>query len=274
VGEEVEKRAASDRAEVNSNVRIYSWNINGVRAAAGKGFETWLEQTRPEILCLQETRVDAESVPAALRSLSGYHSYWTPLRQKGYGGVATFCRQPADAWHAGLGIPGFDDEGRVLVTDHGDVRLLNVYFPNGKQSPARLAYKLAFYAAFLDYLDASATSDRCLVFCGDVNTAHQPIDIARPEDNEKRSGFLPEERAWLDRWIEHGWVDTFRHLHPDAEGAYTWWDPRTRARGRNVGWRLDYCFIHRRALDRMKGAGIATDVVGSDHCPVWLELAD
>ena len=233
-----------------------------------------MQKTRPDVLCLQETRADGDDVPDALRNLGGYHGYWAPLRQKGYGGVATFCRQPADTWQAGLGVPDFDDEGRILVTEIGDVSLYNVYFPNGKASPARLAYKLAFYAAFLDRIDAEGQSGRCVVFCGDVNTAHKPIDIARPKENAKRSGFLPAERAWLDRWVEHGWVDTFRRLHPDLAGAYTWWDPRTRARGRNVGWRLDYCFVHQRHLKRVKGAGIATDVIGSDHCPVWLDLAD
>jgi exodeoxyribonuclease-3 len=255
-------------------MRLYSWNINGVRAAIRKGLDHWLAATRPDVLCLQETRVDPAAVPDSQRHLAGYSSYWAPLPKPGYGGVATFCRRPAAAWRAGLGVPGFDDEGRVVITDVGDVSLYNVYFPNGKASPARLAYKLAFSAAFLEHVDARVAAGDCVLFCGDVNTAHRSIDLARPRENARRSGFLPEERAWLDRWIDHGWVDTFRHLHPTTEGAYTWWDMRTHARARNVGWRLDYCFVHERYVDRVRDAGIAADVAGSDHCPIWLELAD
>jgi exodeoxyribonuclease-3 len=255
-------------------MRLISWNVNGIRAAFAKGLAVWLESARPDVLCLQETRADGATLPEAIRHLGGYESYWAPLRKAGYGGVATFCRQPATAWRAGLGSPDFDDEGRVLIADVGDVSVYNVYFPNGKANAERLAYKLAFYEAFLTRIDADARAGRHIVFCGDVNTAHQAIDIARPAENAKRSGFLPQERAWLDRCVAHGWVDTFRHLHPDTAGAYTWWDPRTRARARNVGWRLDYCFIHQRDLARVRDAGIAAEVTGSDHCPIWLDLAD
>ena len=212
-------------------MRLYSWNVNGIRAAAGKGLESWLQETQPDVLCLQETRADGDSLPDGLRNLGGYHGYWAPLRQKGYAGVATFCRQPADTWRAGLGSADFDDEARVVITEIGDVSLYNVYFPNGRANPARLAYKLAFYAAFLDHIDADVQSGRCVIFCGDVNTAHTPIDIARPKENAKRSGFLPEERAWLDCCVQHGWVDTFRHLHPDADAAPTPGGTHARAPG-------------------------------------------
>jgi exodeoxyribonuclease-3 len=255
-------------------MRIFSWNINGIRASVAKGLETWLEATRPDVLCLQETRADPSALSEHLLHLAGYESYWTPLRKKGYAGVATYCLQRATAWRPKLAAPEFDDEGRVIVTDVGDVSLYNVYFPNGKSSPERLAYKLDFYRAFLDRVDAVVRSGRCVVFCGDVNTAHNAIDLARPTANAKVSGFLPDERAWLDRWAEHGWVDTFRYLHPDRRDAYTWWDMKTGARARNVGWRLDYCYIHNCYLDRLQGAGIAADVTGSDHCPIWLDLAD
>ncbi len=255
-------------------MRIYSWNVNGIRASVGKGLGTWLEATRPDVLCLQETKADPGCLSESVLNLAGYQSYWTPLRKKGYAGVATYCLQSAAAWQPALDAPDFDDEGRVIVTDVGDVSLYNVYFPNGKASPERLAYKLAFYRAFLDRVDAVVQSGRCVVFCGDVNTAHTPIDLARPAANARVSGFLPDERAWLDRWAEHGWVDTFRHLYPDTRDAYTWWDVKTRARERNIGWRLDYCYIHQRYLALVRGAGIAADVTGSDHCPIWLELAD
>lgn len=253
-------------------MRLVSWNINGIRAAVGKGLERWVEATRPDVFCLQGTRDDSASVPEGYAILLAITVTGTPLRQKGHGGIATFCRQPAAAWRAGLAMTGFDDEERTPVTDVGDVTVYNVYFPNGKASPARLAYKLAFYAAFLDRIDAEVQSGRCVVFCGDVNTAHHSIDLARPMPNANRSGFLPEERVWLDRWVAR-WVDTFRHLHPDAESAYTRWDLRTHARARNVGWRLDYCFIHERWLSRVSDAGIAAELTALDHCPMWLKLA-
>jgi exodeoxyribonuclease-3 len=202
----------------------------------------------------------------------GYSSYWAAADRAGYSGVATFCREPSYGWTAGLGVERFDTEGRVLITDLGEFDLYNVYFPNGKASPERLAYKLDFYAAFLDHIDARAQAGSPIVFCGDVNTAHRPIDLARPKANEKFSGFLPEERACLDRWEAHGWIDCFRSLHPDARDAYTWWSTRTNARSHNVGWRLDYVFVHVSLLDHVKDAGICPDVLGSDHCPVWLEL--
>ena len=169
--------------------------------------------------------------------------------------------------------PG-DGEGRLLRTDHGWFDLYNVYFPNGKASAERLAYKLRFYRRFLAHVDRRARAGRPIVFCGDTNTAHRPIDLARPKENETVSGFLPEERAWLDRWLDHGWVDVFRHLHPDERDAYTWWSTRTNARARNVGWRLDYFFVHETLLGRVRGAGIRADIMGSDHCPVWIDLED
>jgi exodeoxyribonuclease-3 len=253
-------------------MRIYSWNVNGVRAVANKGLEHWLDTTRPDVLCLQETRAEAAVVPESLRHLAGYESYWSPLPKLGYSGVATFCRQPASAWQAGIGLPDFDDEHRVLITVVGDLSIYNVYFPNGRSSAVRLAYKLAFYDAFLAHIDAATAAGRRLLFCGDVNTAHRPIDLARPAANSQTSGFLPAERAWIDRCLAHGWVDTFRHLHPETKGAYTWWLTRAHARERNIGWRLDYCFIHQRDVPRLRGAGIAANVMGSDHCPIWVEL--
>jgi exodeoxyribonuclease-3 len=256
-------------------VRLYSWNINGVRAAASRGLLTWLAAEQPDVLCLQETRATPNDLPPAIVTPVDYRSYWAVAQQRGYSGVATYTRLPVHCWHAGLDMARFDGEGRVLVTQVGDIELYNVYFPNGKASPARLAYKLDFYAAFLAHIDARARAGKAVLFCGDVNTAHQPIDLARPTENATASGFLPEERAWLDRWVAHGWCDSFRLLHPTACGAYTWWSPRTAARDRNIGWRLDYLFVHERLVTRVRAAGIAADVrlAGVDHCPVWLELA-
>lgn len=253
-------------------MRIYSWNINGVRAAMRKGLDAWLSEVQPDILCLQETRLDAEQVPETLRAVHGYNTYWSPLRRPGYGGAATFSRQEPVAWRVGMGLPDFDDEDRVLITEYPAFTLYNVYFPNGKSSPARLAYKLAFNEAFQRHVDTQMWNGHCLIVCGDLNTAHQDLDIARPHAHRHESGFLPEERAWLDRFVAHGWVDTFRHFHPQQAGAYTWWDPRTRARDRNVGWRIDYGFVPDSCLMQVVDAGISPDVPGSDHCPIWLDV--
>ncbi|MCA9879289.1 MAG: exodeoxyribonuclease III [Thermomicrobiales bacterium] len=253
-------------------MRIYSWNINGVRAALRKGLAEWLDAAQPDVLCLQETRLGADMVPDELQAINGYHTYWSPLVRRGYGGVATFSRREPCAWSLGLDLPGFDDECRVLVTEYPAVVLYNVYFPNGRSRPERLAYKLAFYQAFLEHLSTRADDDRCVIFCGDMNTAHHAIDLARPKQHLNESGFLPEERAWLDRFQEAGWVDTFRHCFPFTSGVYTWWDPRTRARSRNTGWRIDSGFISAACLPHLTGAGICTDVVGSDHCPIWMQL--
>ncbi len=200
-------------------MRLYSWNVNGLRAAATSGLPDWLARTQPDVLCLQETRCGPGDLPEDLRRPAGYHTSWVSANRKGYSGVATFSRLPPIAWRAGLGIERFDVEGRVLATDLGSVELYNVYFPNGRLGPDRLAYKLAFYAVFLEHVDARVAAGRAVLFCGDVNTAHWPVDLARPRENARTSGFLPEERAWLDRWREHGWVDTFRLCHPDAAGA-------------------------------------------------------
>ena len=253
-----------------TTVRIYSWNINGVRAAMRKGMDTWLDEAQPDILCLQETRLDAAAVPDALRALRGYHTYWSPLRRPGYGGVATFSRQEPLSWQVGMGLAGFDDESRVLITEYPSFTLYNVYFPNGRSSPERLAYKLAFYEAFQRHVDVRAQGGRCLVVCGDVNTAHQDLDIAHPQRHRHESGFLPEERAWLDRFIASGWIDTFREFHPMQAGAYTWWYPPVRKR--NVGWRLDYGFVWKSCLSQVVDAGISPETQGSDHCPIWLDL--
>lgn len=254
-------------------MRLYSWNVNGFRAAVSKGLMGWLLAERPEMLCLQETRVDPAHLPAELLAPDGYTSHWAVPERAGYSGVATFSRIAVDAWRTGLGNDRFDREGRVVVAEIGDLELYNVYFPSGSSGPERLAYKLDFYDAFLDHIDDRAEAGKLLLFCGDINVAHQPVDLARPAQNRTTSGFRPEERAWVDRCIAHGWVDAFRALHPDARDAYTWWSSRTRARERNIGWRLDAFFVHRRLLPRVTSAGICADVMGSDHCPVWIDLA-
>jgi exodeoxyribonuclease III len=254
-------------------MRLYSWNVNGIRSAARQGLLTWLAHERPDVLCLQETRAWSTMLSEELLHPDGYHSYWANAERMGYSGVATFSREQPRRWQTGLGLPRFDCEGRVLVTAIAGVEIHNVYFPNGRASGERLAHKLAFYEAFLEHIDQRAASGQSVIFCGDVNTAHRPIDLARPKANETASGFLPVEREYLDRWREHGWLDTFRLLHPEERGAYSWWSMRAGARQRNIGWRLDYFFVHASLAGRVKGAGIAADVTGADHCPVWLELS-
>lgn len=254
-------------------MRLYSWNVNGIRAAARKGLLEWLAAEQPEVLCLQETKADPLLLTPDLVSPPGYQSYWAVASRKGYSGVATYSRLPVVAARTGLDPHHLDDEGRVVATDLGDFDLYNVYFPNSGKGPERLAYKLAFYTAFFEHVEERRRAGRPVVFCGDVNTAHRPIDLARPKPNEKTAGFLPEERAWLDHVVEQGWVDTFRHHYPDAAGVYSWWDQRFDARSRNVGWRIDYFFVHRDFLPRVSDAGICPTIMGSDHCPVWLELA-
>ena len=252
-------------------MRLYSWNVNGWRAACRKGLREWVATAQADALCFQEIKADPDRLPAAETALDGYDARWAVAERPGYSGVATFSRAPCRPLATGLGIPRFDREGRVVVTDCGDFDLYNVYFPNGKKDTERLAFKLDFYAAFLERINARVAAGRAVVFCGDVNTAHQAIDLARPKENARISGFLPEERACLDQWAAAGWVDSFRHLHPGAV-EYSWWSQRTNARARNIGWRLDYFWIHESLLPRLRGAGIATEVTGSDHCPVWLEL--
>jgi len=251
-------------------MRIISWNVNGIRAAERKGLLDWLAQERPEVLCLQEIKARPEQLSNELRQPAGYHTYWHSAERKGYSGVATFSRQPVTA-QRGLGVPEFDVEGRVLVSEHDGFTLLNCYMPNGKRSPERLDYKLRFYADLLDYCDGRHAAGKQLVICGDVNTAHKEIDLAHPKANETTSGFLPEERAWIDKYLAHGFVDAFRAFHPEPE-QYTWWSYITRARSRNVGWRIDYFMVSEGLMSRVRDCFIMADVMGSDHCPIALDI--
>jgi len=253
-------------------MRLLSWNVNGLRAIYKKGFLEWLRADSPDALCIQETKAALDQVPPQLRSVPGYHSCFTSGDRKGYGGVGLFSQKRPQSWAFSLGIPGFDDEHRVIMADFGDFLLFNVYFPNGKASKERLDYKLRFYDAFLDGITRLKEEGRSIVICGDLNTAHKEMDIARPKANEKISGFLPVERAWMDRLVERGFLDTFRIFHPEG-GHYSWWDLKTRARERNVGWRIDYFFVSEDLSRKVKSAFILKEVTGSDHCPVGIELA-
>ncbi len=253
-------------------MKMISWNVNGIRAAQRKGFLDWFGEEGPDVLCVQETKASPEQLSEELLRVEGYHSYFSSAERKGYSGVATFTRaEPKEVRH-GFGIEKFDNEGRTLRLDFGDFVLFNIYFPNGKASDERLEYKMEFYDAFLKHLDQLRADGRNVIVCGDVNTAHREIDIARPKANEKISGFLPMEREWMDQWIAHGFADTFRMFNQEPDN-YTWWDNRGGARARNVGWRIDYFFINQGFKERVTNAFIMPEVMGSDHCPIGIELA-
>ncbi len=259
----------------NRPLRIISWNVNGIRAAERKGFLQWLAKTRADIVGLQETRIDEAALPAHLRAPKGYSSAWTFAKKKGYSGVATFTRTPAKGVRVGLGIQRFDDEARVLEVELDRFLLFNVYFPKGSgnaRDNSRVPFKLDFYDAFFDHAKARGrASKKPLVVLGDFNTAHQPIDLANPKTNTKTSGFLPEERASLERHLRRGFVDSYRHLHPQRV-QYTWWSQRFGVRERNIGWRIDYVWISESLAPYLKAAFIHDQVRGSDHCPLGIDL--
>ncbi|MGB2630930.1 MAG: exodeoxyribonuclease III [Candidatus Omnitrophota bacterium] len=250
-------------------MRILSWNVNGLRAVLDKGFLDWLKKDSPDILCLQETKAEPDQLPASVVSPRGYNAYWNNPGRKGYAGVSVFSGKKPKSVKVDFSARTFDTEGRALILDLKDFILINVYFPNGRMGPDRLKYKLEFYDRFLKYVDG--IKKRNIVICGDFNTAHEEIDLARPKENEMFSGFLPAERKWMDKFISHGYVDTFRHFNKEG-GNYSYWDYKGRARQRNVGWRLDYFFVTEKFLSRVKTAFIMTEVMGSDHCPVGIEI--
>lgn len=252
-------------------IRILSWNVNGLRAVHKKGFLDWFKKEQPDILCLQETKAQEEQLPDEVRNIEGYHSYFSSAVKKGYSGVAIYTKDEPKSVKKGFGIEKFDSEGRILVAEYSDFILINIYYPNGKAREERLRYKMDFYDAFQEYANKLKKKGKNLVICGDVNTAHKEIDLARPKANEKVSGFLPEEREWMDKFLAEGYLDTFRMFNQEPEN-YTWWDMVSRARDRNVGWRIDYFFISESLKKRIKGAFILSDVMGSDHCPIGIEI--
>jgi len=254
------------------DIRILSWNVNGIRAVQKKGFADWFQREQFDILCIQETKAQEEQLDDELKSPEGYNAYFASAERKGYSGVALYTTLEPVQIERGFGVPQFDPEGRTLMADYGDFILFNVYFPNGKASKERLQFKMDFYEAFLERVKALREQGKKLIVCGDVNTAHQEIDLARPKENEKISGFLPEERAWIDRFIESGFLDTFRMFNQEPD-QYTWWDLKSRARERNVGWRIDYFFISDNLKDLIHSAFILHDVQGSDHCPIGIALS-
>ncbi len=252
---------------------LLSWNVNGLRAALGKGFLHWLDRAKPDVICLQETKASHDQLGPEVTAHDSYHSYWhSSSIKKGYSGVATLSRIEPLRVQTGFGIDKFDQEGRVVMTEFEHFVLFNVYFPNGKKDTDRLNFKLEFYEAFLKRIEALKKKGKKIIFCGDVNTAHTEIDLSRPRENEHISGFLPIERKWIDRVVEHGYLDSLREFQPDTLGLYSWWDLKSGARKRNVGWRIDYFFVQRELRKNLQDAFILSDVMGSDHCPVGIKL--
>lgn len=251
---------------------ILSWNVNGLRAVYKKGFLDWFMKTGPDILCLQETKSSPEQLPEDFNRIENYCSFYSSAERKGYSGTALYSKTDPVQVRTGWGDTRFENEGRILIAEYEPFILCNIYFPNGKASKERLAYKMDFYASFLKWAVKQKNAGKKLIVCGDVNTAHREIDLSRPKENEKVSGFLPEERAWIDRFISEGFIDTLRHFFPDDKNRYTWWDQKSRARDRNVGWRIDYFFISNNLKPNLRSAFIYSDVMGSDHCPIGVEL--
>lgn len=253
-------------------MKLVSWNVNGIRAVYRNGFMKWFDAVQPDILALQEIRATEAQVPEEIRALGGYHKYWYPAERKGYSGVGLISKyEPLDIRY-GLGIEEFDTEGRVMIAEFDDFVLFNAYFPSGTRGLTRVNYKMAFNEAFLEECERCRKQGSRIIFCGDVNIAHNEIDLTHAKANETNSGFLPIERAWLDRVVEAGYIDTFRHLYPDMVEQYSWWTVRGNARAKNVGWRIDYFFTTEELVPSIQDATIHTDVMGSDHCPVGLEL--
>jgi exodeoxyribonuclease-3 len=251
---------------------LLSWNVNGLRAVERKGFPAWLDEASPDVLGLQETKARPDQLSEALTAPEGFHAVFSAAEKKGYSGTAVYSKEKPSKVERVLGKKAFDGEGRVILASFPPFTLVNVYVPNGRYDLARVPYKLAFSDRLLEVCEKRRKRGEALILCGDFNTAHREIDLARPRENRKRTGFLPEECAWLDKFTGLGYVDTFRHLHPRETGAYSWWDYRTGARPRNVGWRLDYFFVTPDLVPRLRSAFILSDVMGSDHCPVGIEL--
>jgi exodeoxyribonuclease-3 len=265
----------SDGRKMTQNLRLVSWNVNGLRAVMGKNFLESIRQIDADIVCLQETKLQAEQRSDEMIEIDGYQSYWSySTVKKGYSGVAVYTRLKPLKVNHGIGIPRFDEEGRILEIEFETFKLYNIYFPNGQKDDDRLQFKLDFYRDFFAYLELSKTDGKPLIITGDYNTAHNEIDLRHPKANEKRSGFLRIERDWLDRIVANGYVDTFRLLYPDKV-KYSWWSYRFNARQSNAGWRIDYFFVSRNLVDKgwLKDAFIDNDIFGSDHCPVGLTLA-
>jgi exodeoxyribonuclease-3 len=252
-------------------MKLISWNVNGIRAVCNKGFVEWFARESPNILCLQETKAQREQFPESVLANNRYEMINSSAEKKGYSGVATFSREKVLDTKK-IEKHEYDSEGRVLIHEYKDFFLLNCYFPNGQRDHKRVPFKLEFSDFVLDKINL-LREKKHVIITGDFNTAHKEIDLANPKGNKKTTGFLENERAWMDKFTSQGWIDIYRHLHPDQKGAYTWWSQLNPSiRERNLGWRIDYFFISEGLLPRVKRAEILCDIKGSDHCPILLEI--
>jgi exodeoxyribonuclease III len=259
-------------------MRILTWNVNGLRAVLNKGAAAWLRTLAPDVICLQEIKVQPHQLKNEhIQELDGYHIAWNPAQKPGYSGVAIMLRQqswnggPLPTTETGIGFEAFDVEGRVIRTRLPGFWLYNIYFPSGQRGHDRVEYKLDFYRCLLEICDRHHAQGERIVICGDFNTAHREIDLRNPKSNRNTSGFLPEERAWIDRYLEHGFVDAFRELYPQRV-QYTWWTYLSNARQRNVGWRLDYFLVSKGLMPSVRDIEVHQEILGSDHCPVSLMI--
>jgi len=254
-------------------MKIVGWNVNGLRAVHRKGNWSWFEETQPDILCLQETKASPDQLAPEVSNPEGYFSYFSSSQtRKGYSGVAVYSKVEPKEWNEGIGIKKYDEQGRILTLVFEEFVLINVYVPNGNSKTAPLDFKLEFYEELLKYMDGFRAKGHKVIMTGDINVAHEEIDLARPKENSKRIGFLPEERAWIDEYLAAGYVDAFRNFYPEKIDVYSYWDVQSRARDRNVGWRIDYFFVSQDLLSKTKTSEVLSDVYGSDHCPIYLEL--
>lgn len=252
-------------------MRILSWNVNGVRAVIRNGFKDWLKAESADIICLQEVKASLDQFISSYGSTDSLYITWNEAQRPGYSGVATLNRLKPVSTQLGFGIDEFDSEGRIILQEYEKFYLYNIYFPNGKKDDNRLDYKMRFYDAFLEHAQNLRKTGKAIIACGDYNTAHKAIDLKNPKANEKNSGFLPVERAWMDKLVSTGYIDTFRMFNQEPD-QYSWWTYRMNARSRNIGWRIDYFFIDQEHKHMVKDAFILPEVMGSDHCPVGIEL--
>lgn len=251
--------------------KIISYNLNGIRSAMSKGLMDWLKAADPDMLCVQEIKAEPGQLDLTLFEEAGYHHYWHPAQKKGYSGVAVFTKQKPDHVEYGCGMKQYDDEGRVIRLDYGDVSVLNVYHPSGSSGELRQAFKMQWLADFQKYINELKKERPKLIICGDYNICHQAIDIHNPKSNANSSGFLPEEREWIDTFMKTGFIDSFRYFNKEPHN-YSWWSFRANSRAKNLGWRIDYHLVSSNLEPQLKRAMILPEAKHSDHCPVVLEI--